>query len=38
VVLVEQPGREGQEGTYRALDPAAIHRLADARTSRRRAA
>ena len=38
VVLVEQPGREGQEGTYRVLDLLAIRRLADAQTPRRSAA
>jgi hypothetical protein len=38
VVLVEQPGREGQDGTYRMLDLDAVRQLADAQTSRRRAA
>jgi hypothetical protein len=38
VVLVEQLGTEGHEGTYRALDLQAVRQLAAAHSSRRRAA
>ncbi len=38
VVLIERPGAEGREGAYWALDPAAVGRLAAARSTRHRAA
>ena len=38
IVLVEEPGSGGREGTYRALDFPAVRRLAETQTARRRAA
>ena len=38
VVLIEQPGAEGQAATYRVLDLPTIRQWAEAQTPRRRAA